>query len=60
MDMESDERTKVCGGCGKTLLQNGIHMGIPFAYTYTNPKILVCTRCYDDMTTKDNIQKDSK
>ena len=42
--------TKSCAKCGVELLINGIHMGIPFAYTFTDPKILVCSKCYDSET----------
>lgn len=38
---------KPCAKCGIVLLQNGIHMGIPFAYTWNDPKVLVCSKCYD-------------
>lgn len=39
-----------CAKCAKPLIVNGVHMGVPFVYTYSNPKVLVCTKCYDEIT----------
>ena len=48
---QSSRPTKGCSKCGTILLLNGIHMGTPFAYTFNDPKVLVCSKCYDELST---------
>lgn len=59
-------RQRKCWKCDVELVNaTGVHMGIPFAHTTAYklmvPKIpfrvIVCGRCYDVITTKDNIQR---
>lgn len=52
--MGSMKDIRICSKCGAHLLVNGIHMGIPFAYTFHNPKVLVCSKCYDEITVDEN------
>lgn len=55
--MATESNQKSCSKCAKPLIVNGIHMGIPFAYTFSNPKILVCSKCYDQLTVEE-LKKD--
>jgi hypothetical protein len=58
MVTEFERLNKCCSipGCKRILIQGGIHMGIPFG-RWPATKQLVCSKCYDDLTVKDNIQR---
>lgn len=56
--------SKKCDKCQTELVKpGGIHMGIPFGhwtYRHNDHKptiVLVCARCYDEMTVVENIQR---
>lgn len=53
--MATVSRSRSCSKCRVELLNShGVHMGIPFAYTFSDPRVLVCSKCYDDMTVDEN------
>lgn len=62
MDLAS--RTRNCSKCQLELVNStGVHMGIPFGHwTYrdgikpSSALIIVCAKCYDVMTVKNNMQ----
>ena len=48
-------RQRLCAKCSRELINaSGVHMGTPFAYTFNDPKVLVCAKCYDDATVDDH------
>lgn len=62
--MLMESRQRKCSKCGVELVNStGVHMGIPFGNWTTRlpndgyQKMLVCARCYDEITIKDNIQR---
>lgn len=57
-------RQRNCSKCSKELVNaNGVHLGTPFGIWQERlpddgwQKWLLCARCYDQVTIKDNVQR---